>query len=244
MGRDDWYRRTTWTPQDKAEFHARLARSRSDYNKVQYAYIQATCLRKTKRAELVRAADELLDYVLLEVPDQFLLSQVYLEKAECAIFFAERQAALDWLRKALANERSFPNVKTSAHLVFALFVVRNSMKSCYDEVIKAIEENRQHRIFPAQIYQANLALAIIARDRSWMELAKGHAKTALDAAARTHSGFSRHPFVGLAEPDKVLHKQLIRLVKPSGARARAAAVWSSMTARVRKAVRGSGGGQS
>jgi hypothetical protein len=41
---NDWYRKTTWSEADQADFFARFKRSRTPYNKAQYLRIQANYL--------------------------------------------------------------------------------------------------------------------------------------------------------------------------------------------------------
>src|ERR1700722_5779262 len=45
VGREDWYRRTTWSNDDREQFFARLERSREAFHKSQYLRIQAYCLQ-------------------------------------------------------------------------------------------------------------------------------------------------------------------------------------------------------
>jgi hypothetical protein len=45
---DDWYRRKTWTAEDREEFFTRLRRSRGAFHKAQYARIQAFELLTTR----------------------------------------------------------------------------------------------------------------------------------------------------------------------------------------------------
>lgn len=57
MGRDDWYRRTTWTSEDAEAFFDRLNRSRGLESKAQYVRIQALDLEE---AGLIEPASSLL----------------------------------------------------------------------------------------------------------------------------------------------------------------------------------------
>ena len=69
MGRYDWYRKTTWTEQDRSEFWLRLNRSRNDFNKAQYLRIQALTLEETGVEANIHASMELLDGRLADYPD-------------------------------------------------------------------------------------------------------------------------------------------------------------------------------
>jgi hypothetical protein len=46
MSKTEWFRRTTWTPEDEASFRARLKRSRGSFHKAQYLRIQAEHLQE------------------------------------------------------------------------------------------------------------------------------------------------------------------------------------------------------
>jgi hypothetical protein len=63
---EDWYRRQTWTPQDREDFFARLRRSHGAFHKAQYARMQAYTLLTTRTQDAYRAALELLDMILTE----------------------------------------------------------------------------------------------------------------------------------------------------------------------------------
>src|SRR2546421_136048 len=66
MGRHDWYRNETWTPEVQAAFRERFDRSRGSFHKAQYLRIQAFYLAKAREH---RAALELLNELLEKHPD-------------------------------------------------------------------------------------------------------------------------------------------------------------------------------
>ena len=70
MSQKDWFRKKTWTPQDREDFMVRLSRSRKTYNKAQYTRIQAVELLATKDPKLIQPALELLDMALSEWPGE------------------------------------------------------------------------------------------------------------------------------------------------------------------------------
>lgn len=70
MGRHDWYRCKDWTPQERATFDDKIARSRSPWSKWQYFSCQAGLLFFHRRAPDSREqALRLLERSLTEVRD-------------------------------------------------------------------------------------------------------------------------------------------------------------------------------
>lgn len=70
MPRDDWYRCKDWTPQERATFDEKIARSRSPWSKWQYFQCQAGLLFYHGRAADSREeALRLLERSLVEVRD-------------------------------------------------------------------------------------------------------------------------------------------------------------------------------
>ena len=74
MGREDWYRLTSWSESDQEAFFARLNRSRTLYHKSQYARIQAGHL---KEAGYVKESLELLQRLYEEWPHESQLPSAY-----------------------------------------------------------------------------------------------------------------------------------------------------------------------
>ncbi len=220
MGRNDWYRRTSWTEADQAEFFARLNRSRSPSNRAQYLRIQAWYLQQVGTPDMLRAAMDLLDRVLKEHPETFDLALVCLQKAECFLALGELEAALEWFRKAMQREREKPNVRTAAALKFAWTVVERGLTDLYDEALAALEgyvELNRRLVFAYERYLIQAVRAVIAEERGYPEMARELARRALEAAAQTHSGFRYHPKVGLVhDTDTAIHARLVRMAEGGG----------------------------
>ncbi len=216
MGRDNWYRRTTWTESDREAFFARLNRSRSASTKDQYLRIQALYLQKVGTEEMLRAALELLDLLLEQSPDSFQLASAYLQKAECLLALGDKAGAIEYFRKALQREREYPSVQTTAGLEFGWMIVEQGLSHLYDEALEAIQayaERKPGPMFPYQRYVVNAVRAIIAEERGYHEIASELAQRALNAAAQTHSGFRYHPKVGLVQnTDNPIHCRLLEIV--------------------------------
>ena len=222
MGREDWYRRKTWTPQDREEFLARLKRSRGACNKAQYARIQAVELLATKKSELVQPALELLDMMLAEWPEETSqIAAAYQSRAECLIALNRIEEAIGDFRKVFEWQRRVPNVRTGAHLDFAWLVVTRRLAMLYGEALAGLDEFGGDEMFPFQGYMIAASRALIAHEQGETEQARSWAKQALEEASKTHTGFPYHPTLCLVEkpPNEQAHRRLQALAngdKPKG----------------------------
>jgi tetratricopeptide (TPR) repeat protein len=195
MSKLDWFRRSTWTDQDREEFNARLKRSRAT-NKAQYLGIQATHLAEVGLHEV---AIELLDRLLTEFPERIQLASAHLQKAECLARLGQIEPAISEFRAALQAQRDFPNVRTNAWLDFAWFVVEKQQTDLYGEVLEVFKEFRPESAdpFPVIEYGYWAIKAIIAESSGEEANACEFAKRALAEASRQHSGLRYHAKLGL-----------------------------------------------
>ena len=76
---DDWFRKTSWTREDREDFFERLSRSRK-YNRAQYLRIQASYLAENGNIELLNAALELLEMLFTQYPDRTEMALAYASK--------------------------------------------------------------------------------------------------------------------------------------------------------------------
>ena len=132
MGKEDWYRKTTWSKSDKEEFFERLKRSRTSFHKAQYLRIQASHLQSVGTIEMANHSLELLDLMFKEFPEKSELSSAFLQKAECLIILGNIQQAIDEMRNTLQSEREFPNVKTYAWLEFGWTTIIYQLSDLYN----------------------------------------------------------------------------------------------------------------
>ncbi len=216
MGRDDWYRRTTWTESDRAKFWARIGRCRRRSNKAQYLRIQASAL---KEIGLVDEASELFRRVLTEYPEPIELALVHHQLGNCLLTIGDVDGALNEFRAAVIAERNYPNMRTGAWLAFGRLVAETERRDLYDEFLHYLAENKAARTFDAKLsfpvdrYSLSATLAIINRDRGDLTTAKEFARQALAAANASNSGFRYHPALGLVENTRsALHAKLQELV--------------------------------
>ena len=192
-----WFRRTTWSPADAADFGARLERSRSAFHRAQYLRIQAAHLHEAGTHPLAEAAFGLLDQLLAEWPDESQLSSAHMQRAGCLIDLGRPEEALAAYQAALAARRVSPNFGNDAHHGFAELAVALRRDDLYDEALAALAEFARDEPFPAQHYRGAAVRAMIADRRGDRAAAATWAHAALAAAAETAAPFPRHRTLGL-----------------------------------------------
>ena len=196
---NDWFRKTTWSEADQADFFARLKRCRTTYNKAQYLRIQADHLEGVGSQELLKTSLELLEMLLAEFPEQTQLASAYCQKASCLAKLGDINNAIVSYQRALETEREFPRVKTYAFIEFGRLVAENKLTQHFDEALAELEAELKSRgiQFPSDIFNAFGIRSIIAAQRGQLVIAIEFAKTALEAAEKIDSGLRYHPTVGL-----------------------------------------------
>ncbi|MHC4744244.1 MAG: hypothetical protein ACYS8Z_20200 [Planctomycetota bacterium] len=215
MGREDWYRNKTWGEKTKKAFFERLNRSRGSVHKAQYVSIQASYLCETGKKKYVRAALELLDLILEKWPEPFELAAAHLERAKCFENLGDCRATIESYRASVKAEREHPGVRVNAGLEFAWFVVRQGLPEYYDEIISAMEADKDHLpIFPNNQFKFFSVISIILDHGGEAEDARRFAKRALEAVAKKESPFRYHKKVGLVtNPEKAILKKLRRIAE-------------------------------
>jgi tetratricopeptide (TPR) repeat protein len=215
MSREDWYRKKTWTIQDREDFLARLKRSRGTCNKAQYARIQAIELLATKNPLLIQPALDLLDLILSDWPQESSqLASTYAHRAECFLRLGRLDEAIAEFRKTFEQQRKNPGWITNAHIDFAWLVSTRRLQNYYTEALDRLGEfGDKSGIFPIIEYKTNAARALIAHQQGQLQQAKNWAKDALQAAGITQTKMRYHPTVGLVVqvPDERVQQQLLEL---------------------------------
>jgi tetratricopeptide (TPR) repeat protein len=202
----DWFRRSTWTPGDQADFNSHLGRSRP-HNRSQYLRIQAHHL-----AEAGRDVDALalLDRLIAEYPDRLQLAEAHKQRGDCLSRLGCADEALGAYGLAIDAQRAVPNVRTAAPLDYAFTVARLARRELYDQALTVLEEfaaDAGSVVLPYEQFYRSAARALIWHARTHPG-ASGMAKRALEAASATYSGFARHPKFGLVGrvDDQVLER--------------------------------------
>ena len=190
---EEWFRRTDWNAQNRDEFFRRLKRAR---DKSQYLKIQAVVLEDAGQHS---AALELVDYYLQHHAVPIWNSQVHGCRALALAALDNPDAAVAAFRLSLEAEREKPNVQTDSWLDFGEFVAVGARADLFDEALTVLAEFEGQRTvaFPVQRFRLHAIRAIILGASGERERARASAARALQEAAATHSGFSRHTKLGL-----------------------------------------------
>lgn len=186
---DDWFRNETWDEAIAKRFHEKLRRARQ---KEQYLRIQACTLARTHP----EVALELLDQYFA-LPDDFDHAQAHVDRASALLALDRVEEAVESYEAALAREAEFPNLKTQAYLDLPYLIATHGIKSRNDRAAALLEEHKERLTFPVDHFRWHAAQALISAAGRDTSKAKVHAKLALEAAARDHSGFRYHPTIGL-----------------------------------------------
>jgi len=213
MSNDDWFRRRTWTPADRAEFSARLKRSRGAFHKAQYARIQAYELQTVGTPETLRGAVELLDTILAEWRSEAQLAAVHHQYAQCFLRLGQQERAIESFREVFRAQRQQPGHITDAHLDFGWLCISVPLPQLYPDVLGVLDEFQYAPVFPVQIYRDATIRAVIHHSRGEHQLARDYAQRALSSAALARSPLPRHPMLGVVtETDPDFHAQLQSIV--------------------------------
>ncbi|MBL8724057.1 MAG: tetratricopeptide repeat protein [Planctomycetes bacterium] len=189
----DWFRRTSWTEGDKAEFEAKLGRARRS-SRGQYVRIQGVHLAE---AGLHREAAELFERVLAEFPEPLEIAPALSGLGQSLLALGQREPALDAMRRCVLREREYPNVKTDAWLEFAFIVASLDVRDLFEEargVLLEHDAQESQMIFPLQRFKLHASRAILA---GTSDVAAMEAAAALREAARSDSGLRYHGKLGL-----------------------------------------------
>ncbi|MBN8247069.1 MAG: hypothetical protein J0L84_06455 [Verrucomicrobia bacterium] len=224
MGRENWYRRETWTPEDQLDFFRRLDRTRSESSKAGRCRVQALSLEKTGDPERILAAVGLLRLVLKNWPDQqFEMAGVHWGLAGCFEKLGRIHESLGSLRDSLAAQRAFPNVRNPAFLDFGWLAIRSNRPELFEESIALLEEFGPADVDhgpPTERYCYAAICAIVADRTGQSELAGPWARRAMDAASAAIGNLWRHPtwITSPFPPDAGIHERLQVLAVDSAGR--------------------------
>jgi tetratricopeptide (TPR) repeat protein len=204
----DWYKRKSWTEEDKRNFFARLEESGDDAEKARFLNTQAAHLEESDPAVSL----ELLSKSVKEFPQQAELSQAFLQMAHCSILLGDEEGSVGFFRKALDREKTHPEAITHAYLHFPIFAVSYERSDLYAECLLVLGRYKERPQHPSDQYWYHAALAMISQHSRDHEAARLHAEEALDAASARRCGVRQHPkLLMLGERSTLLEKKLEEL---------------------------------
>jgi len=187
MGRNDWYRRTTWTPEDAEHFHARNSRSRGDANKAQYLRIQADTLLRTGEDDLLEPAFELSQLALERSPGTLSHAPALDCAGRCLERLGQYREAIQHFLDALEYQRQVPGIRTNACFHLGRVVATTRARDFYEVTCDALEDFGAP-VFPWHAYMVNGIHACIRADQGDDETARELAQAALMSAEVSDSG--------------------------------------------------------
>lgn len=206
----EWFRRTSWSPDDEREFFARLKRSRGARNKSQYLRIQASHLEGTGDSRLVEVSLGLLSLLLRDYAEPSQVACAWKQRASCHERLDQIDEAMEAYRKAIQAEQEQPNWKTGAALDFAWLVATRRLRFVYEEALRLLDASQASVTFPLDAFRHSAIRAMIAADRGDRASAGRFAQAALESADRKESGFRYHKNLGLVGSK---HREVVEQLK-------------------------------
>lgn len=109
-----WFRHSTPIARDRQAFDGQVAGSREQSREAQYLRLQAHRLHATGDPRQLAPALALLDRLINDFPEHFVLGLAYSLRAEVLIDLGQPDAALASYEQALGARRAFPQVSDDA----------------------------------------------------------------------------------------------------------------------------------
>ncbi|BBE34826.1 hypothetical protein [Sphingosinicella microcystinivorans] len=191
MGRDDWYRNTTWNTEIEAKFDQKLRRARE---KFQYLRIQALYLTETYPEVALRLLEQ-----YFSLGENIDTAQAYLQRAQALSVLNDFDGAFASYEAALERERRRPNSTTQAYLDFPCLVLETKRVSLYARALEVLNTHSDRSVFPIDRFRLHGAQALLLHHFDRKDEARAEAELAMAAAQETKSGFRHHPNLGLVQ---------------------------------------------
>ena len=199
MGKTEWYRKTSWTENDRADFYIHLNRCRKE-NRAQYLQIQAYHLCETNQSREISAAYDLANLAMQEEKHEYEQAGLLNLKAECSNKLGQIREAEECFNLAIQELKNHSEYALVIPFSFGLFVIQHKIKRLYKKAIMVLDEfiNLETTlIIPSTIYSYYGIKAIIYYRTVRRKKGKEFAKIAIEASKLSYSGLPRHPDIGL-----------------------------------------------
>jgi tetratricopeptide (TPR) repeat protein len=205
---NEWYRKNTWTKNDEDEFFSKLKKSRTDFNKAQYLYIQAITLYSTKNIKLLNVSLMLLDKLFTDYPDEiFIKISAFKLLGDIYCKMKKYEIALENYNSAIELEEKDSGLQTQAYIHYSELVICLNKIELFEKAETLLLKKSLEMDFPIHKYKINAILAIINKQKNNLEKAKYYKELAEEAVNSTDSGFRWHKKLGLViEKSKTLDK--------------------------------------
>lgn len=207
MAEPDWFRHEHWNEDIAANFETRLSRARS--GRSEYLRIQASILAATRQIEYAATAIELAKRHLDAKPNGIFAAWIYATIAQAYETLGDKSSVVEAYRQAIRCEYARPNVRGNVYIQFAWFATSNSLSELYDEVLDAIQNNKQDGdlVFSVTRYYFFASMAFILDEKGDKDSSKRMAENALEAASICVGPFARHPTVGVMTAERDVHRE-------------------------------------
>lgn len=218
MGRDDWYRCTAWSPEERDFFEQKLGRA-NRASRPGYLRVQGTLLSRSEDDHLRAVGRELLARAI-EADDSDRPIEGHWARMNLAGALT-REGALDeaerLYRECARNQEEHAGfgLNGDCHLGLAEVLLRRSPgdRESAEEAAAALDKaaDLNPPLFHADRWRFCAALARVAATRDEPERAREWAEQALAIAEIDAPQLPRHPGVGLAVPATEEVREMERL---------------------------------
>lgn len=207
---DDWFRSPDWSPTARADFEARLRRSR-DWNHAQYIRIKGLALRE---AGLLQPARELWERILDQDLGHDFEKAGTLEHLGDSYRDTEPERAAQYYRRLLTEHPTLNGTTATVEIALAELEMAKGRRADTEEALALLNSflERGTSQFPNVLFRWHLALIDIAQATGEKETVQRAARTALGLAARGPV-FPRHKGVGVVHADRQTMRRLRKLAK-------------------------------
>lgn len=210
---NNWFRKTTWSEEDQADFFAHLEKNDNPFHAAQYVRIQALHLQDAGVPRMLYSAIKLIDLMIEKYPHKSQLAMAHMQKAECLDALGHVDEAIQSFRDSLDAQRSFLKAPSAVALSYGTFAVNRELAHLYDEVFDVLEELSDLLTSPAQKFQHFAIKAVISEHRGDLHEARGFAREAINATQQVYSGthYDKQNLELVEKPDSKLHRKVIAL---------------------------------
>ena len=207
---DDWFRSPDWSPTARADFEARLKRSR-DWNHAQYIRIKGLALRE---AGQFQAARSLWERILEQDLGHDFEKAGTLEHLGDSYRDTEPERATQYYRRLLAEHPTLNGSTATVEIALAELEMAKGQRADTEEALALLNSflDRGTSQFPNVLFRWHLVLIDIAQATGERQTVQRAARNALDLAARGPV-FARHKDVGVVHADRRTMRRLRRLAK-------------------------------
>jgi hypothetical protein len=212
--RDDWYRSSAWSNDDRSDFEERLKRA-SPHSRPQYLRIKAIALRKHGGPVQRAAARELNERVLREHPGAVVDATIAREELAR---LAEEDGLTDeaiehWRAAASPPAKGVPT--GDAYLRLPELLIQSDDPERWKEAASVIALITPERdlLFSSQRFRYAVVCARLADRNRDRDSAARFAEAALAEADRTQPDLRRHRDLGWADADAATVGEMERLAR-------------------------------